>query len=415
MAKRSRRRKANVVDPERVLRGAIELDVRGLLDLIHDINPTERGLPRAEEERRYVLKSRLQSKLIRDFDAELEVESDDTQRVVAIRHRYGGGDGCHAILDELDDDVRAALRRRFDEHAAPSAAEPSPTREAPAAPPEPSSPPRDAASLDALLHAAEAHLEAYAYDEAREALEAAFDVSRGATAAAIPLLELLVELLGVDADVVALEPRLSRDAAKSPEVGGLMALATARAGDAAEAERWLRGVDDDIRRVEVHAALADRALTKGDLAAATTALNVVRALDPASPHVLRIERAIAEREQRERAPLEAQLAELDHDPDQARRLAEQIVARWPDSGVARRTLRRLDDQARADRLAALLQSADDAERDGALDRALEQLCAARSLCKDPTDRDALDRRVDALRARLDEEADTAAVNAATAA
>src|SRR3954468_7568205 len=96
-----------------VLAGRTQLPAGELLDCIHAINPTGRELAAGVERRRYQLKARLQSLLIRTYDDDLAVTIDD-HGVVAIRHRYLGKDACHVKIDDLDPDARARVRWRLD-------------------------------------------------------------------------------------------------------------------------------------------------------------------------------------------------------------------------------------------------------------------------------------------------------------
>ena len=53
------------------LEGRRAVDVRRLIELIRAVNPTGQELPAADAQRRYTLKSRLQSLLVRRFGDEL--------------------------------------------------------------------------------------------------------------------------------------------------------------------------------------------------------------------------------------------------------------------------------------------------------------------------------------------------------
>src|SRR5258708_3784319 len=87
-----------------VLAGRAKPDAFELLDLIHEVNPTGRGRNDKENAARYVQKARLQSLLIERFGESLTVQVDtDEEGVVSIRHRSGRRDGCHAVIDALDD------------------------------------------------------------------------------------------------------------------------------------------------------------------------------------------------------------------------------------------------------------------------------------------------------------------------
>ena len=117
-------------DPEelaaRLLREPKRASADDVLEAILTVNPTGRELPAAEEQRRYRLKSALQSVLIRRFGDDIEITREpDQEGVVLLRHRYADrGGAAHAVVKELDDDARSIVQRHLDageEHDAPSA------------------------------------------------------------------------------------------------------------------------------------------------------------------------------------------------------------------------------------------------------------------------------------------------------
>jgi hypothetical protein len=110
----NRRRDRALPDPDAVLSGRVHADARTLLRLIHAVNPTGRGVTPAARDRRYGVKSRLQSLLVAEYADDLEVTRDARdENLVTLRHRVLG-DGCHARLDELDDDARSWVRMQLD-------------------------------------------------------------------------------------------------------------------------------------------------------------------------------------------------------------------------------------------------------------------------------------------------------------
>jgi len=223
-----------------------------LVALIKEINPTGRVRDRADAEARYALKSKLQSALIRHYDADLTVEADAVSPgVVLLRHALLALDACHATLASLDEDARTLAEQRL-------AATPDPPRTAPArARHEPTPTPRAAASaVRTHLGEAAAALDDYDYERAKELLTLAFQQSGGALAPAVALLSLLVDLLAADDEALGLASRLGHDAERSPEVMALLALAAARGGDEERARRLARA--GSARRGRAGGALARR-------------------------------------------------------------------------------------------------------------------------------------------------------------
>ena len=107
----SRRNLKSTARAEEALRRSHLVDAPGLIQLIHEVNPSGRELLPAEEQRRYRLKSQLQSLLIRRFREHLNVERLDAIDVVGLRYRPHDRDACHAVVSELDEDARTSLCR----------------------------------------------------------------------------------------------------------------------------------------------------------------------------------------------------------------------------------------------------------------------------------------------------------------
>lgn len=105
MARRRSKERTPSVDPERVLDGSVVLEVRQLLRLIQDVNPTGRGRDAEATRARYAQKARLQSLLLRRHGAEIEVVPTGAPGVVGLRHVTLREDGGHAIVGQLDPDV----------------------------------------------------------------------------------------------------------------------------------------------------------------------------------------------------------------------------------------------------------------------------------------------------------------------
>ena len=73
--------------------GALPTDLAALFREIHAVNPTDRGLPPAEQATRYARKAALQSRLIALHGEVLEVEPDPADEdLVSLRHGSGQRD-----------------------------------------------------------------------------------------------------------------------------------------------------------------------------------------------------------------------------------------------------------------------------------------------------------------------------------
>jgi hypothetical protein len=106
MARRRSRERRWSHDPEAVLRGEETVELRDLLRLIQDVNPTGREADAAERARRYALKSSLQSLLLRRHADVLRVVKTVRPGIVGLRCTTQREDGGHARLDLLDADAR---------------------------------------------------------------------------------------------------------------------------------------------------------------------------------------------------------------------------------------------------------------------------------------------------------------------
>jgi hypothetical protein len=210
----------------------------------------------------------------------------------------------------------------------------------------------------ALLQRGQAALAEYDFAAAEEHLRAALLRSRGDAGPAAALLELLVEHLAQDQEAVALLPHLSPEALAHPPVRLLLGLAAARAGDGALA-RQLAPPLPHPRAAEIFVALARHAVAQAAPQAAAELLEEAREHDPAHPEIPALRDEIVRLRAAERAGDEEQLRQLVAAGDLAgaEARARAIVARWPDSEPARRTLRELQERRRTEAAAELLRQA----------------------------------------------------------
>ncbi|MGC4114108.1 MAG: hypothetical protein QM765_05670 [Myxococcales bacterium] len=346
---------------ESILRGRVEAEPRQLLDVIHAVNPTGHGLDTAETQRRYALKSRLQSLLVRRFRDDLVIEP-EADGIVGLRLRSVAGDACHARLCDLEDDARAWLRLQLDLGLATL-----PPPPAPAAPPARKKPgsrgraQRSGSAAERLADADELLL-AYDYAAAREALEDAFALTAGAPAAAVPLLSLLVDTLAADGDALSLEEELSAESAALPSVRALLAVAAARLGDSARAFGFLDGLTDP-RSADAWLLLAR---AQPDPALASRHLRRAAQLAPTHPELASLESELSRREADLRRPAEEALGQAIQSGEDAaiEQRARDVLARWPASEAAGRALRELEVRRRDRRAQALLAEADAARDAG---------------------------------------------------
>lgn len=320
-----------------------------LVAAIHAVNPTGLGLPASVERRRYALKSRLQSRLVLDFFEELVVEPLPSEPgVVGLRYRPQDRDACHAVVAELAEDARAKVQLHLDTREAPTAGAP-PGRVA--------LPSRASKPAGDLLGEGRQALADFDYDTSRRCFEDALAAAEDSDAAAIALLELLVDHLAAWQEALDVEPRLSPEQL-TPPARTLLAIAAAQLGDV-EACLRLASESDSPRLAVAFTALASQALRRGDFIEAARLLAEARRVDATAPELLALEGELAQAKAAEREPAERELARLLSSGDEAAadEKARTLLQRWPESGLARRALRELEAQRRTARAASLARDA----------------------------------------------------------
>jgi hypothetical protein len=369
----------------RLLSGQERPTARELVELIRQLNPTGRGLLPADCARRYQLKSRLQSLLVRRFGDDLEIAAEASQPgFVLLRHKWlERGDAAHARVIELDEDARSIVLRRLDESIATHEAPPPVHLYIPAGRGKDSQVAADsllASSPAELVRLGRAAMDAYDYEAARAHLADALRDSSGKVEAALPLCELLVENLGADAEALAVAPLFNVEAASHPAVRALLALAAARSGQPKEAVRWLRGVSD-AAAASVWLALAERAILDRVVGEAESALGQARAFGAPPAELLRLTDALTELKRRTWQPVEVELSrqlEAGH-LEEALAQAQQLLKEWPESVVGRRVLAFLQAQGRTQERERLQEEAAEALTAGDLALASHKVRAAREL------------------------------------
>ncbi len=362
--RKSKARKQWPPEPEDILDGRVEPRFEDLFDLIHRVNPTGERLSKKEETRRYGLKNRLQSLLIRSFgDEHLTLGEDARPGVVSLEHISGARDACHAVIAELEPDARAWVQRRLDLAAMggeeEDAVEFFPGDDA------------DGETSGDLLQQGARALAEYDYEQGEELLRQAFEASRGGAetqhaAAAEALLELRVDLLGADEAALALTPRLSRAAKERPAIRTLLALAAARQGGVEHSVGLMTGLTPAIaglsltRAAEVYAALAAGAIRDHDRSMARRFLDQVSEYDPTHSRILGLEAELDTLRAEDRQAAEAELARRFEElgAEAVEHEARELADRWPEGEVARRILRQLAAERRRAEIAEHLELAE---------------------------------------------------------
>jgi hypothetical protein len=356
VAKKGRdKRRPSVAD---VLAGRVRASADSLFQLIHEVNPTGKSLSPQAAAQDYAVKGRLQCLLIRDYRDELSIAVDPSDpRVIAIRHRHGPEDACHAVVDDLDEEARSWVRRKLDEDGLDAPGLPTPT---PSGKP-PSNPSiaiegstgvdPDSGDWRALLAQGRHALEAFDYELAESRLREALVESGGAEEVALPLLELLVDVLAQYADGLAVDADLPARTRKSDAVSAVVAEAAARATNWDVANARVAGIQG-LRAATAYYLLGRHDLERGDLAEAERHLGLARDSilavgDPALATDLEtLARAIGARRKEERRPAEDALVAAFEtgNVELARQLCSELLVRWPASRAAKEVKAKLDQQ-----------------------------------------------------------------------
>lgn len=254
-----------------------------------------------------------------------------------------------------------------------------------------------AATNDMLRQGQEA-IDAYDYELARNLLERAFSQS-GNTDAALALLTLLVDHLVADHDALALWPNLSSETRGSNDIRVLLALSAARTGDVSRAKQLVAGIDG-ARAADVMTLLATNVLDSGDWAEAGRLADDARTRDSAHPGARDIAERIANVRAVDRSRLEDEMALAleEGNRQEALRIAECIVAVFPESAAARHIIRAATDEKRHDDAKQHVVNAEEALARGDLDTALQWLRRAEQALATSSKSDALRAHITILEA-----------------
>lgn len=340
-----RRKRKPLPTPRDVLSGAKVVGVADLVRLIHRVNPTDRGLPQPQQVERYAQKSRLQSLLLREHRSLVVVEpvAGRGDELVLLRLSSGGRDAGHAVVLQLDEDVRAWVRQQLAlrEHDRGEDAVQPEDRSAAAAP-RPGGRGRGghpAHDAGGALERGRAALEAYDFERARPLLERALAEDPGCVAAAVALVEFLVDHLAAWSEAVAIAGRLRAPAAEHPDVREPLARAAARLGDVRLALQLVQGFDEE-RTGPVLVLVARAHLRQHALEEARKTLVRLREIDPAHPALVRLGDELKRQRALARVPAEQALLRLVQDErwEDLVQEARALLERWPGSETARRLL-----------------------------------------------------------------------------
>ena len=296
------RSRENRVSLQDMLNENASVTASELIEMIHRVNPTGKGMGSDSTSQRYRDKSKLQSLLVRRFSDVVMVEQPDPDnpRLVGFRLIHSHRDGCHAFIDELDEDVRAWTQRRIDEgmvagrHALDQDFEPTPFPSMDGGvyhasfDPSPGlgEAPRTGKTkeelndleTEELMDRGRHALDQYNYAECEECYRRAFSLSMGELDPALSLLELFVDDLAAYDKAIEISHSISINVKKNEQVRILLALAAARCGQTKKALAYIKRLSDP-RTSEVYLIAAENFIKKKKIKKAAILLRRLKLLD----------------------------------------------------------------------------------------------------------------------------------------
>ena len=341
---------------EALLRSKGRVRAPELVELIYKVNPTGLDLPQAVLQRRYALKSKLQSLLLHQFaDDIVIVRVESEEGVVGLHYRPQNRDACHAVVAELDEDARSLVHLRLDtgKLGEQRTLQPSPTK-----PTNSTKVSSTGATPGDLLQLGRNALAAYDFDKARSCFEQAYEET-GSDVAAVALLEFLVDHLAAYQEALDFEEQL--DDEPGDEVRALLALAAANVGRADDFTRLAEG-NEHPRLAGALLTLAAAAVKENRFEDAFRHLKDARQRDSALPELVTLEAELTKKRSNAREPDEKELERLvaAGDLEAIEKQTQLVLQRWPDSGMARRVLKDVDSRRREQRAQALVKEGDQA-------------------------------------------------------
>ncbi len=375
--KKKKKKKKRLFDPHEVLDGRVPVSALALIRLIHGVNPTSNEVDMHKVSERYQLKARLQSLLIRRFSEGLRVEAPTPENpdLVGLRLSLFDEDACHALIRELDDDAASWVRRRVDEEAGDadvSAEDPVEVHETadplmgdglqkemePAATGE-------GLSADECIRLGKIALDRYDYDECEGYFRSALKASGGGVEAAVSVLELYVDHLGVYDKALAVSADFSSVALKDERVKLLLGLSSVHCGNFEAAMDYVDRITQS-RVVEVYLPAARHFIEKNIETFAAKSLSKLKTYASAAQRVdvEELERQLRLRTAEQMMPLENDMMKAwgEDRLDAALALADRIMSVLPDNRAAQQVRHKVLKRQRRAGISRLLRDADDAER-----------------------------------------------------
>ncbi len=379
--RKKKKKKKNHMDPADVLSGKTGISALELIRMIHAVNPTARNIPKKEADRRYRLKSQLQSLLINRFGDSLIVEEEPGRPDIAgLKLRHFSEDACHAVVKELDDNARQWIYRHV------SHAETQGHGDYPAGSDDGAEKLRtdianrqtdahsadkdsrlDALSVEELIRTGRKALEEYDYDMCGKCFTRAFEMAPDNVEIAVTLLEFLVDFMGAYDKAFQLFQSMSLKLKKNIVLEELAALALIRSGKEDIAVNMVKNASSP-RAAEVYMLACRAAIDRSEADKAEEYLHTLKhgACDDFLQEINRLENDIHNLSIQGLEPEVQRMLAADKAGDllEAADIASAILEKWPENMDARSIRRKFAGWKREKEIKRLLKNADRAAGEG---------------------------------------------------
>lgn len=397
-----RKKRGRRIDYNDVLEENVTISAHELVRMIHRINPTGKDIPSKKEAKRYRIKARLQSLLIRRYSEALAVTQPDPEnpRLVALDLRHYDETACHALIDELDEDARAWAQRQIDEDLTERITGRNPGSTAssqasfhsgkPYSPTDKAAYPRSSKteaeegdlSKDALIQRGHNALAEYDYDACETYYRRALKLSPDSPESTLSLLELYVDHLAAYEKALALSDSIPKSVKRNDGVGILLALAAVRCGRIDRALEHIKRIIDPSAS-EIYLASATYFMQQGDWKRAAEFLRILKSFGKVElkSEVEELAMKVQSLQAKELEPIEEEMVSAWHQgrTQASLSLADRLLSVSPENRAARRIHREFEKQQLKVRIDQLLRLADKAKENEDSGREVELLNSAMAI------------------------------------
>ncbi|HEY4490518.1 MAG TPA: hypothetical protein VI958_00910, partial [Acidobacteriota bacterium] len=338
----TRKHKKNkpIIDPQDVLAGKISLSPLELIRMIHRVNPTGDDSDPEDAGRRYKLKARLQSLLIRLHSEGLRIEQADPEQpqLIGLRLRHFADDACHTFIQELDEDARSWVQRQIDEGNFVNAPDSSPEMSSSSLPYfKGQCETADRLSSEELLDSGRKALEEYDYEQCEFYYRQAWERSPGNVESALSLLDLWVNSLASYEKALAFAESIPNLVKKNKDVRMRLGLACIRLQRVEDALQWIDNLLEP-QAAEIYFLAVKHFLSQNDDKRASKTLALLKSCQATefAPQIAQLEKDVRAAHAKTLAPMEAEMIQAWQADDFAKAsvLAAELLQLLPENKAA---------------------------------------------------------------------------------